>query len=373
MLFPLFGVGGRSQPVGPGTLLALQLFDLVRNPLALGPVDVYWWDRHEVVSCCAASFVQPAPRGCQRMIMRFWDFSRRKRYTPDICCHVPVELSECNPGLALLCVSGKGTAQTAQVFDTENGLPHNRVNRLYFDSRNFLWVCTDDGLSRFDGHEFVNYTTADGLPHRFVNAVLESRTAGYWVATDGGLSRFDPAPGKTRFTNYAPSGPEDARHVNALIEDDDGSFLLATSAGLYRFRNQRDNSAFERIDLGPSPDSSASVMVNGIARDARHALWLATNHGLYQRASNGWGPLRSGERASRRLCQFVRGRRQRPPLGDISGRLRTDRDRSQTRLSGPGLRAGKPARIRTRGACAPIWEGRASLDRDQHRTPRMGR
>jgi ligand-binding sensor domain-containing protein len=100
------------------------------------------------------------------------------------------------------------------------------------------------------------------------------------VATDGGLSRFDPAPGKRRFTNYAPSGPEDARHVNALIEDDDGSFLLATSAGLYRFRNQRDNSAFERIDLGPSPDSSAAVMVNGIARDARHALWLATNHGL---------------------------------------------------------------------------------------------
>src|SRR4051794_8968314 len=96
------------------------------------------------------------------------------------------------PVLALLCTTAAGRTQTVRVFDTQSGLPHNRVNRIYLDSRNFLWICTDDGLSRFDGRQFVNYTTADGLPHKYVNAVLETRTGVFWVATDGGVSRFNP-------------------------------------------------------------------------------------------------------------------------------------------------------------------------------------
>jgi signal transduction histidine kinase/ligand-binding sensor domain-containing protein len=176
-----------------------------------------------------------------------------------------------------------------RVFDTESGLPHNRVNKIYRDSKDFLWICTDDGLSRFDGHQFANYTTANGLPHRFVNALMETRTGEYWVATDGGLSRFDPRAGETRFTTYAPSGPVEASHINDLIEDSDGSFLLGTSFGLYRFGVQRHSPVFERINVDSSSTAPDPMMVNAIARDTRGSLWLATNRGLYQRGkSAGW-------------------------------------------------------------------------------------
>src|SRR5215831_21213526 len=114
------------------------------------------------------------------------------------------------PVLALLCILHASRAQTVRVFDTENGLPHNRVNRIYLDSRNFLWICTDDGLARFDGHQFVNYTMADGLPHKHVNAFLETRAGKYWIATDGGVSLFDPKPSQRRFTTYALSDPGEA-------------------------------------------------------------------------------------------------------------------------------------------------------------------
>lgn len=173
------------------------------------------------------------------------------------------------------------------MFDIESGLPHNRVNRIYLDSKNFLWICTDDGLSRFDGHQFVNYTTADGLPHRYVNAVLETRAGEYWVATDGGLSHFDPRPGRTRFTTYVPPGPEEARHVNALIEETDGSLLLGTSSGLYRFTASSDPKIIGLTDFDSSQDAPKAVMVNAIARDTNNSLWLATNHGLYRRGIDG--------------------------------------------------------------------------------------
>lgn len=187
--------------------------------------------------------------------------------------------------LTALLVPHSGRADAVRVFDAENGLPHNRVNRIYLDSKAFLWICTDDGLSRSDGRQFVNYTTADGLPHRYVNAILETRAGEYWVATDGGVSRFDPKPDHARFTTYAPSGLEDARHVNALLEDQDGSLLLGTSSGLYRFRAPGRSSTFERIEV-VRPEFQQPLMVNAMAHDARGSLWLATNDGLYHRATN---------------------------------------------------------------------------------------
>src|SRR5271165_5213491 len=46
-------------------------------------------------------------------------------------------------------------------YTTAEGLADNHVKRIRSDSRGFLWLCTDEGLSRFDGHSFTNYTVRD--------------------------------------------------------------------------------------------------------------------------------------------------------------------------------------------------------------------
>ena len=191
------------------------------------------------------------------------------------------------PILAVLWVSPANGSLPVRVFNTENGLPHNRVNRVYLDSRGSLWICTDDGLSMFDGHRFVNYNTATGLPHIHVNAVLEARSGELWIATDGGVSRFDPRPGHRRFTNYAPQGPVEARYINALAEEQDGALLLGTNTGLYRFRSSQRSPVFERIAFQAPGDTAPPAKVHALAHDARSRLWLATDHGLYERRDDG--------------------------------------------------------------------------------------
>src|SRR5947207_12282966 len=79
-----------------------------------------------------------------------------------------------------------------KTYSTADGLPHNVINKIVRDSRGFLWFCTEEGLSRFDGYTFTNYGTNEGLPHPSVNDLLETRAGEYWVATGGGLVRFNP-------------------------------------------------------------------------------------------------------------------------------------------------------------------------------------
>ena len=73
-----------------------------------------------------------------------------------------------------------------------DGLPNNVINKIVRDSRGFLWFCTGEGLSRFDGYSFTNYGVDQGLPHTMVNDFLEARNGELWIATNGGLVLFNP-------------------------------------------------------------------------------------------------------------------------------------------------------------------------------------
>src|SRR2546422_9847124 len=72
-----------------------------------------------------------------------------------------------------------------KIYTTADGLPHNEINRIVQDSRGFLWFCTAEGLSRFDGYAFRTYTPDQKLPHRSVSDLLEARDGTYWMATNG--------------------------------------------------------------------------------------------------------------------------------------------------------------------------------------------
>ncbi|QEM11432.1 ATP-binding protein [Mucilaginibacter rubeus] len=48
-------------------------------------------------------------------------------------------------------------------YNATEGLLSSRVNYIMQDSRGFIWIATDKGVSRFDGQHFKNFTSADGL------------------------------------------------------------------------------------------------------------------------------------------------------------------------------------------------------------------
>src|SRR5262249_1956390 len=156
-------------------------------------------------------------------------------------------------------------------------------------SRGFIWIATDEGLSRFDGYEFVNYTTAHGLPHRWVNDLIETQRGDDWVATDGGVCRFDPtkAPASnSAFTCYHPGPSQDANRVNALAVDATGAVWCATYDGIYRIEIAQGRVTFTHADIQMPAVYEASLM-NNLLFDRKGTLWVASRSGLYHRLSSG--------------------------------------------------------------------------------------
>ncbi len=59
--------------------------------------------------------------------------------------------------LILSPILGQGQNPYFQVIDRTNGLPSNSVYDLFQDKRGFIWITSDEGLSRYDGYSFRTY------------------------------------------------------------------------------------------------------------------------------------------------------------------------------------------------------------------------
>jgi len=73
-------------------------------------------------------------------------------------------------------------------YTTTQGLPDNTIQSLLTDSRGFLWIGTNEGLSRFDGKNFKNFFAARKdslLQTNFFSALYEYKK-GHLVMSNGG-------------------------------------------------------------------------------------------------------------------------------------------------------------------------------------------
>ncbi len=186
-----------------------------------------------------------------------------------------------------------------RTYTTAEGLPHNIINKIVRDSRGFLWFCTADGLSRFDGYEFVNFGTEQGLPHPAVTDLLETKEGEYWVATAGGLCKFNPNGIPTKeFPAGDSSAPpmfvlvrsatndRESLFINTLLQSRDGTVWCGTRTGVFRVARSNNEILLQPEDVGGLSFSKPDD-VNALLEDRFGTLWVGRSSGLYRRWPDG--------------------------------------------------------------------------------------
>ena len=177
-----------------------------------------------------------------------------------------------------------------KTYTIADGLAHDEIRKIFQDSHGFLWFCTADGLSRFDGSGFTTYLTKDGLAFSFVDDMLESRSGVYWIATNGGgVSRLNPSVNGREgglFTTYS-LGDDSSNKVNALLEDHLGNIWAGTDTGLFRLNEGAVNGTFQRVELNFNSGSQQALEIEALVEDDDNHLWLGSGQGLVRRLPDG--------------------------------------------------------------------------------------
>ena len=123
--------------------------------------------------------------------------------------------------LILSSISANG--QTARLYSSSDGLANSHIYDIFQDSKGFIWISTENGLSRFDGIKFFNTsfdrTRSNSIASNTVRTVLEDSTGRFWVGTASGLQTFDTDYNTYHKINLEDwSVPDSDQHITMLME-----------------------------------------------------------------------------------------------------------------------------------------------------------
>lgn len=214
-----------------------------------------------------------------------------------------------------------------KIFNNTSGLPQNYVYSIVQDPNGYIWIAMGEGLSRYDGRKFTNFTSSrDSLADQYVSKLLIDTDGRLWcghgngsfsvyendafskiiiedadapikdmclddkgniwaVEQNKGLIKITPDKQVTTYFDREKFGRKiyyNVRAINSL------SLLVGTSDGLLLVKLDVDGSLKEPQEITELPYSAVSCITP--TRDGR-SFWVAFEDGDLYKYSPGNTPI----------------------------------------------------------------------------------
>ncbi len=168
-------------------------------------------------------------------------------------------------------------------FNSDDGLAQNNITAILQDTRGFLWIGTGDGLSRYDGYEFKNYThiveDSSSLSSGMVTALHQDDNGVLWVGTTNGINKYDFT--QDRFIQYRLKENKisnlNTRTVRSIFQDSHETLWVGTENGI-KIYDKLNNS----IEYSQEYNGLLDVPVLALFEDSDSTFWVGTENGLYK-------------------------------------------------------------------------------------------
>ncbi|MEI9814008.1 MAG: two-component regulator propeller domain-containing protein [Acidobacteriota bacterium] len=176
------------------------------------------------------------------------------------------------------CMPAWAQRHSFKFYGEEEGLRNLGVQVVVQDRTGFLWVGTQNGLYRYDGIHFTEYSKAAGLPGTRIESLHEAADGTLWVGTRSGLARR--VRDHFEAVTMGPTSNVVARGVlgrQGIATDAKGNLYLTTERGLVRGVRKQDGFEFSVM---PTPESQKDEVSVSVFLDGAGKVWFGCGTGL---------------------------------------------------------------------------------------------
>ena len=174
-----------------------------------------------------------------------------------------------------------------KLIKTQGSKPGDNVHCSLQDKEGNLWFgTTSEGIYKYDGTSFNQFTESNGLSSNTVHHVLEDRDGKIWIATSKGVSVYDDK----KFSKISipilkgrpPNTYNNRKDVFSITESKSGKLWFATIDGVFIY----DGDSFTHFEVneGASGFLNSNNNVEYILEDKAGNIWFGGrgNKGVFR-------------------------------------------------------------------------------------------
>jgi ligand-binding sensor domain-containing protein len=195
-------------------------------------------------------------------------------------------INACNAQIKPNTPKGIIDKQTIKLIKTQGSDIADNVHCGLQDKEGNMWFgTTGEGVYKYDGKKFTQFTVADGLNSNTVWSMLEDKEGKIWIGTSKGLCRYD---GKTfsailinanfdnlLFNNESNYNSTLKNEVWSMMQDKNGKIWFGMSEGVYCY-NGKSFTHFLQNGGVINKQNLLLKMVDCIVEDKNGMIWFAS-------------------------------------------------------------------------------------------------
>ncbi len=158
-------------------------------------------------------------------------------------------------------------------YSVAEGMAQSTVFDIIQDHNDYIWLGTREGVSRFDGNEFINYTLEDGMAENGVRVIFRDSLNNIWFGhSGGGISIYDGQ----KFRIFSQPGATFNSDITAILTDKEQNIWFTSElSGVARVNQVGDSLGNSEYKLYKGDDISDRVF--GAYKTANDSLYFITD------------------------------------------------------------------------------------------------
>ncbi len=168
-------------------------------------------------------------------------------------------------------------------YDIADGLASSTVYCITQDRDGFIWMGTEAGVCRFDGKQFLTFTSTDGLPDAEVLQMFGDSKGRVWMAPfRGSVAYYYQGKFHNPGNDKVLAAVGVRQNVKNFAEDSDGNILVQEAAALHIVHPDGRVKSYDSVE-GKGIDSCSECARN---KDGHFTVQIASN--LFELSDTGF-------------------------------------------------------------------------------------